>query len=66
MSTGSPASAAGDDAASGPVEDEDSYREVPLFSRNVASALNKLKLVSSDVIEYEPWLVCFALVLECI
>ena len=50
MSTGSPASAAGDDAASGPVEDEDSYCEVPLISRNVASALNKLKLVSSDVV----------------
>ena len=50
MSTGSPASAAGDDATSGPVEDEDSYCEVPLFSRNVASILNKLKLVSSDVV----------------
>ena len=50
MSTGSPASAAGDGAASDPVEEEDSYREVPLFSRNVASALNKLKLVSSDVV----------------
>ena len=50
MSTGSPASAAGDGAASDPVEEEDSYHEVPLFSRNVASALNKLKLVSSDVV----------------
>ena len=50
MSTGSPASAAGDGAALGPVEDKDSYREVPLFSRNVSSALSKLKLVSSDVV----------------
>ena len=50
MSTGSPASALGDDTALGPAEDKDSYHEVLLFSRNVASALNKLKLVSSDVV----------------
>ena len=36
--------------ALGPVEDEDSYRKVLLFSRNVASGLSKLSLVSSDIL----------------
>ena len=57
MSTGSPASAAGDGAASDPVEEEDSYREVPLFSRNVASALNKLNPNKQGIGEKSPTLV---------